>query len=77
MEEPQSARGNHTVLVVIDHATKWVEAKACSDQTAETAAHFVFENIICRHGALKEIWSNHDKCFTGEVMAHISEVHAI
>ena len=53
MEEPQSARGNHAVLIVIDHATKCVEAKACSDQTAETVARFVFENIICHHGAPK------------------------
>ena len=77
MEEPQSARGNHAVLVVIDHATKWVEAKACSDETAETAARFVFENIICRHGAPKEIWSDRGKCFTGEVMAHLSKLCGI
>ena len=40
MEEPCTTRGNRAVLVVIDHATKWVEAKACKDQTAETAARW-------------------------------------
>ena len=74
MEEPCTTRGNRAVLVVIDHATKWVEAKACPNQTAETAARFIFENIVCRHGAPREIWSDRGKCFTGEVMAHLSRL---
>ncbi len=65
------------MLVVIDHATKQVEAKACNDQTAETAAHFVFEDIICCHDAPKDIWSDRGKCFTGEVMAHITKLCGI
>ena len=43
MEEPCTPRGNRAILVVIDHATKWVEARACPDETAETAARFIFE----------------------------------
>ena len=74
MEEPCTPRGNRAVLVVIDHATKWVEAKACPDETAETAARFIFENVVCRHGAPREIWSDRGKCFTGEVMAHLSRL---
>ena len=74
MEEPYTTRGNRAILVVIDHATKWVEAKACPNQTAETAARFIFENVVCRHGAPREIWSDRGKCFTGEVMAHLSRL---
>ena len=74
MEAPQTPNGNRAVLVVIDHATKWVEAKACADETAETAARFIFDNVVCRHGAPKEIWSDRGKCFTGEVMAHLSRL---
>ena len=77
MEEPVTKNGNHAVLVVIDHATKWVEARACKDETAETAARFIFENIVCRHGAPKEIWSDRGKCFVGEVMAHLSRLCGI
>ena len=77
MEEPVTKNGNHAVLVVIDHATKWVEARACKDEMAETAARFIFENIVCRHGAPKEIWSDHGKCFVGEVMAHLSRLCGI
>ena len=59
MEEPCTSRGNRAVLVVIDHDTKkWVEAKACTNQTAETAARLIFEN-----GAPREIWSDRGKCF--------------
>ena len=60
--------------MVIDHATKWVEAKACKDQTAETAARFIFENVVCRHGTPREIWSDRGKCFTGEVMTQLSRL---
>ena len=52
--------------------SKWVEAKACTIQTAETAARFIFENVVYRHDAPREIWSDRGKCFTGEVMAHLS-----
>ena len=55
MEELFTTRGNRAVHVVIDHATKWDEVKACADETAETAARFIFENVVCHHGAPREI----------------------
>ena len=55
MENPCTTRGNHAVHVVIDHAPKWDEVKACADETAETAARFIFENVVCHHEAPREI----------------------
>ena len=51
MENPCTTRGNRAEHVVIDHATKWDEVKACADETAETTARFIFENVVCHHEA--------------------------
>ena len=34
----------------IDYMTKWVEAYAVSDQTSETIATLLIDNVVCRHG---------------------------
>jgi len=77
MSLPLTTKKNQYVLVVIDHATKYVEAQACKDQQAETAANFIFSNIICRYGAPKEILSDKGQAFTGTLMATLSKLCGI
>ena len=43
-------RGNRYILVAVDHFSKWVEALAVPNFTAETTANFVFNKIICKFG---------------------------
>lgn len=38
------------VIVAIDYFSKWSEARALSDKSAETVARFLYDEIICRHG---------------------------
>jgi len=69
--------GNRYVFVVIDHASKFVEALACDNEKAETAADFIFSNIICRYGAPVEILSDRGKAFTGKVLTLLSKMCGI
>jgi transposase InsO family protein len=47
---PETKSGNRYILVAIDHYSKWCEAKAVADHGAKTAAKFLEDEIICRHG---------------------------
>ena len=38
------------IITTIDYLMRWAEAVALRDYTAETAARFIFENIINRFG---------------------------
>jgi len=69
--------GNTKILVMIDHATKFVIAKATKDGSAETAARIVFEELICKYGAPKELWSDRGKSFIGEVAKYLTDLFQI
>ncbi|KAF4529191.1 hypothetical protein B566_EDAN017623 [Ephemera danica] len=66
-----SQNGNKMVIVASDYATRFVEAKAVKDGSATTVADFLFECIICRHGAFKELLSDNALVFRGEVMREL------
>ena len=68
-----SYQGNDHVVVVVDHASKWVEAQACKGENAESAARMIFQNIICRHGCPREVWSDRGKAFLNEMMADLAK----
>ena len=48
---PISSQGNKYILVVTDIFTKWVEAFALKDTTANTLATVLLNEVICRYGA--------------------------
>ena len=45
-----SAKGNRYIITCVDYLTKNVEARAVPNKASDTAAHFFWEDIICRHG---------------------------
>ena len=45
---PETADGNKYILVLTDYLTRWVEAFAVPDASADTAAKYLFE-IVSRH----------------------------
>ena len=49
LQLPQTINGNSYVAVFMDYLTKWPEAFAIADQTAETIARLFVEQIVCRH----------------------------
>ena len=69
----EAESGNTSVVVVIDHASKWVEAKAVRGESAMEAAQMIFDNIICRHGCPQEVWSDRGTAFTGKVFEDLAK----
>lgn len=68
---PLSSKRNKYIITSTDYLTKWVEAKAIKDQTAETVADFILLNIICRHGAPYNIISDRGTQFLSEVVENL------
>ena len=54
-----------------DYLTKWVEAFAISDQSAETIAR---QEIFCRHGAPEELLSDRGANFLSELISKICKL---
>ncbi len=50
LEMPLTENGNRYIVVFLDYLTKWVEAFALPNQTSETIAWVLCDNVICRHG---------------------------
>ena len=72
-----SRDGYSKILVMIDHATKFVIAKATKDGSAETAARILFEELICKYGSPMELWSDRGKSFIGELTRYLANLFQI
>lgn len=57
---PRTPRGNKYILVVTDQFSKWVEIIAIPDQTAETTARTILNEVIARFGSPISIHSDLD-----------------
>ena len=60
---PALAGGNHDIIVAIDYFMKWVEAMPTVKSDSETAAHFVFNQIITQFGIPKDLVTDHGSHF--------------
>ena len=69
MELPKSKEGLSKVIVVTDRATRMVVAKAVKDESAETIAKFLLEEIMLKEGCPSEIWSDRGSAFMSEVVS--------
>jgi len=65
--------GNKYIVVAVDYLTKWPEAKAVKDKSAEAIASFIADNIICRHGVPNELTSDNGKEFDNQLLRHITK----
>jgi hypothetical protein len=64
----ETTNGNRYIIVATEYLTKWPEARAISDTKASTVAKFIYEEIICRHGAPKVLLSDRGSSFLNEVV---------
>ena len=74
---PKTRAGNQYIVVAMDYLTKWPEAKAIPDATAQSVARFIYEDIICRHSCPVEIVSDNGSAFVSQVVEAILEQYQI
>ena len=61
------------IIIAIDYATKWVEAKATIKNDARTTAKFLYEHVFTRYGLPIEIVSGRGTHFLNGVIEHLLE----
>jgi len=57
----------------MDYLTKWPEARAISEVTAEKVAEFIYEQIICQHGCPQIILSDRETHFNNNMIKRLLE----
>jgi hypothetical protein len=70
---PRTKRGKKYIIVAMDYLTKWPEARAVSEATAEVTAQFIYEQIICQHGCPQIILSDRGTHFNNNTIKALME----
>jgi hypothetical protein len=70
---PTTENGNKYIVVAIDYLTKWPEARAIQHANAEEVSHFIYEEIICRHGCPSKILSDRGTHFKNQLVTKLME----
>ena len=68
---PKTPRGNHQILVVSDHFTRWAHAVAIPDGTAATVARALVEHVFCPWGLPEVLHSDQGAQFESTLMAEV------
>ena len=75
---PRSRSGNKYVLVVQDQFTRWTEAYALPDYTAQTVAEVFVHQFVSRFGVPLEVHSDQGRNFEADLfkeMCRLLEIH--
>ena len=70
---PRTQRNKKYIVVAMDYLTKWPEARALSEATAEKVAEFIYEQIICQHGCPQIILSDRGTHFNNNMITKLLE----
>ncbi|GET57239.1 putative integrase core domain protein [Rhizophagus irregularis DAOM 181602=DAOM 197198] len=70
---PITTNGNKYIITAMDYLTKWPEARPVKEATAEQAALFIYEEIICRHGCPAKILSDQGTHFRNQIIEKLME----
>ena len=70
---PRTERNNTYVVVMVDQFTKWIEVAAVPDQKAETVARAMVDNLICRFGCPKILFSDQGANLTGGLFSELCD----
>lgn len=68
---PTSKNGHKYILVIQDYFTKWAEFFPMADQTAETVATILVDNIISRFGCPREFHTDQGSNFKSKLMTEV------
>src|SRR3954449_6995959 len=65
---PRTRNDNKYILVATDCMTKWPEARAMKNATANNTIEFIYKEIICRHGCPKIILTDRGSHFRNQLV---------
>lgn len=74
---PVTKAGNKYILVIQDYFTKWVEVLAMPDQTAETVATLLVDQVLARFGCCRAFHSDQGSNFESQVMKEVSRLFGV
>lgn len=71
---PVTDNGNQYIMVVADYFSKWTEAYAIKDHTAQTVADKLVTEFICRFGTPTRIHTDQGREFTSELFRTVCKL---
>jgi hypothetical protein len=70
---PVTERLNRYIVVAMDYFTKWPEARALKEATADEVSKFIYEEIICRHGCPNKILTDRGSHFNNQLINNLTK----
>ena len=70
---PRTQRGKKYIVTAMDYLTKWPEARALTEATAEKVAEFIYEQFICQHGCPQIILTDRGTHFNNNLVNRLLE----
>ena len=74
---PTTQQGNKYLLVVQDYFSKWVEVFPMADQTAETVATLLVDQVFSRYGCCRELHSDQGTNFESRLMKEVYRLFGV
>lgn len=71
---PSHTAGNQFIIVCVDYASKWVEARPCRTLTSAATCKFFMEDVVARHSTPRVVCSDRGKEFQDQFSALLSSM---
>ena len=67
---PKTEKGNKYLIVATDNLSMWCEVKVSKNKSATEIAKFIYNEIICKHGAPANLLSE----FSNKIVSALCEI---
>ena len=71
---PRTKRGNTCILVVTDSFTKWLELFSLPDESAQTCAQVILNEVISRYGCPLSFHTDQGRNFQSKIFAELCKI---
>lgn len=72
-----TGKGNRYILTMCDQFTRWPEAVALPDQSANSVASAIMSKIVCTHGVPEKIVTDQGRNFESQLISHLTQLLGI